>query len=1077
MLDIDSLNRVNDHWALIALGEEIERGQKIANTQIVKNAVGQQIIFSDQTSQQEHELLRRLAMAYEIVAIEGLDASLYSTSANDELRKQCAAGCWKAFEFLRLIQIPSNLYEKVFHVLHLSALAYCGDRWSDLRRWLYENKNLVITTGSDTSTWDRRLLLTLYECWLRLFRKIGWEDLNEISKIITQLRDEQKIYEADILNSNSESKDRIMALRLICLYHWAKATEILALFMLQGEPTDVRTQLDKHFESSFEAASVAKDSQLEVLIKWLHAASRQMVAGSIWTVARAVNSRVTRFVKNATNYQSLFELLPPQRIAIQEEGLLDPTATAVVVEMPTSGGKTLLAQFKILQALNQFDADNGWVAYVTPTRALTSQITRRLRKDFSSLGIKVEQLTGAVEIDAFEDDLLTGKSSDRLFDILVATPEKLQLVIRNKKVNRPLALVVMDEAHNIEDDSRGLRIELLLASIKRECKNANFLLLMPYVEKAETLARWLANDVSTGRTISLSTTPWKPNERIVGIYYTEPDDSIRAGWRLRYRTLVTSPKTICLDGDHYVGEVRPLNLPKSQVSQRLSLQTAAMAKVMSSRGTSIAMANNIGSVWKMAREITKSLPKLSPIPEEIVLVQKFIQTEVSSNFELINMLTHGVGVHHAGLSDEIRTCIEWLAEEGKLKVLCATSTIAQGINFPVSSVFLASRFVPQKFSSKEMPVRDFWNLAGRAGRMGQDSVGVVGLAAGDKPNDIISYVSKATGELVSQLVKMINNLEEAGRLNQLYKIIQEEQWEDFRCYVAHLWNEKNDLEHVIADTEQLLRNTFGYQVLRSTTDGERKARILLDATKDYAIKLSNNPSHAVLADMTGFSPEGVGRALSGLNQMENKLTVSEWTPESLFGKGNGLADLFGVMLRIPQLANSLEEIGGEGNEKRLLAEITYAWTNGYSIKEIASKFFEGDETSAITEACRAIYRNLVNTGTWGLSALSRMSGIDFDKLTEEQKRKINTIPAMVYHGVNSEEAVLMRMNSVPRSIALNLGKLFKERYKDGKVTYDINDAREYLKTLGNDDWEKVKPKESYLTGDEFKSIWNLLSGQ
>jgi len=143
----------------------------------------------------------------------------------------------------------------------------------------------------------------------------------------------------------------------------------------------------------------------------------------------------------------------------------DQAAAAVVIDMPTSGGKTLLAQFKMLQALNQFEADSGWVAYVAPTRALTAQITRRLRRDFSPLGINVEQLTGAVEIDSFEEDLLTGETGQKKFDVLVATPEKLQLVIRNKKVSRPLALAVMDEAHNIGDDSRGLRIELLLATI------------------------------------------------------------------------------------------------------------------------------------------------------------------------------------------------------------------------------------------------------------------------------------------------------------------------------------------------------------------------------------------------------------------------------------------------------------------------------------------------------------------------------------------------------------------------------------------------------------------------------------
>lgn len=92
--------------------------------------------------------------------------------------------------------------------------------------------------------------------------------------------------------------------------------------------------------------------------------------------------------------------------------------------------------------------------------------------------------------------------------------------------------MVIDEAHTIEDETRGLRIELLLASIKREYVSAHFLLLMPYVEKPEMLARWLAQDSNTGRTISLGTTPWKPNERIVGMYWSEPDDTLRGGGSL-----------------------------------------------------------------------------------------------------------------------------------------------------------------------------------------------------------------------------------------------------------------------------------------------------------------------------------------------------------------------------------------------------------------------------------------------------------------------------------------------------------------------------------------------------------------
>ena len=102
-----------------------------------------------------------------------------------------------------------------------------------------------------------------------------------------------------------------------------------------------------------------------------------------------------------------------------------------MIDLPTSGGKTLLAQFRILQALNQFDAENGWVAYVAPTRALCAQLTRGLRTDFEPIGLSVEQLTSAVEVDAFEEELLA--ETHQPFNILVATPEKLSLVIRNQE--------------------------------------------------------------------------------------------------------------------------------------------------------------------------------------------------------------------------------------------------------------------------------------------------------------------------------------------------------------------------------------------------------------------------------------------------------------------------------------------------------------------------------------------------------------------------------------------------------------------------------------------------------------------
>jgi len=1082
-----ALQNLQSHWALSAIPEADRiRAAEVVNQRLVRQAVGRQITFAFAEDEADDGMLDRVALAYEMAAIEGLDALSRPDGGDNGLRGQTAAASHHAFDIRRLAPIPENTEERIFHVLQLAAVAYCGDRWSDLRRWFTENKAAIAVPSVADAPWDRRLLYRLFECWVRLFRKDGWDDLDRIREIIAGLREDQRTHEKARLSNGSAVEDRAIALRLIGLYHWAKATEVLAEYMLQGQSRTVFGDLDKHFESGIKAATASGDARHEVILRWLQAAGRIMVTNSLWWGTRTVNSRVSAFVKALTKreHQAMFELLPPQRAALLEQGLLDQAKTAIVIDMPTSGGKTLLAQFRILQALNQFDADGGWVAYVAPTRALTSQITRRLRRDFEPIGLRVEQLSGAIEVDAFEEELLTDQ--EKPFDVLVATPEKLSLVIRNKSVPRPLALVVMDEAHNLETVARGLRIEFLLATIKRDCTQANFLLLMPYVESSETVARWLAQDVNAGKSISFSTTAWKPNERIVGLYRAVADDSERAGWRLDYETLTVTERAMKLRGTHRAGDCRPIAVPKSKVlasgqQTGFGLQTAAMASVMSARGTSIAVANNINTVWTMARHAAESIQKFDVVPDDVRLVQDFLKTEVSQSFELIKMLDHGVGVHHAGLSDEIRTLMEWIAESGHLRVLCATSTIAQGINFPVSSIFLASRFVPQGRQSVEMSPREFWNLAGRAGRIGHDSVGVVGLAEGKDRDAIIDFVRRNTGALASRLVALLDDLAAQGQLNNLDAVLWQDQWEDFRCYVAHLWAEKKNLDSVLAESEQLLRQTYGYTTLRNDPAQRDKADALLNATKSYARKLADMPGAAELADLTGFSPEGVQKAMSGMRNLEEQLRPDDWAPESLFGDAGRMADLFGVMLKVPQLKQQLEEIGGDGFDHSHLSNITRDWVNGVRLEDIAKTYFSQDnersETEAFTDTCKAIYRAIVNNGTWGVSALSHVSGMDFERMTEAERRRINSLPAMIYHGVRTEDAVLMRMNSAPRSVAEKIGSLYRDAFGGDDGRYSVGKARIFLKGMSAREWNRARPEQAPLSGAGYKRVWEILAGE
>ena len=592
-----ALEALNEHWAVAAIGtDELERAGDLVCQRLARRAVGRQISFSFEQNVDDEPFLERVALAFELAAIEGLDELSRPAGLNRELRDQAVAASFRAFDIRRLLPVRGNARSSV---LRTAAL-----RRRLLWRSMGGSQALVSRAGEALKApsvadaeWDRRLLYRLFECWVRLFRKEGWDDLDRIREIVAGLRNDQAIHEERRLRNGSQAVDRAIALRLAALYNWAKATETLAGYMLQGEPGDPFGTLDKHFEAGIGAAAASGDAQHEMVLRWLHATARIMVTNSLWWATRTVNSKTSDFVRSLTHreHQAMFELLPPQRAALLEQGLLDQAKTAIVVDMPTSGGKTLLAQFRILQALNQFRADQGWVVYVAPTRALSAQITRRLRTDFEPIGLRVEQLTAAVEVDAF-GGRAAGRYGDQPFDILVATPEKLSLVIRNRRVEAPSR--IGGDGRSAQPGigrPRACESSCLLATVKRDCPQANFLLLMPYVEGSESLARWLAQDIDAGNAISLGTVPWKPNERIVGLYRAVADDSARGGWRHRLRDADRNRKGYAAarnaprGGREADRRAEEPSADEGRAQKGLGLQTAAIGAVMSARGTSIAV--------------------------------------------------------------------------------------------------------------------------------------------------------------------------------------------------------------------------------------------------------------------------------------------------------------------------------------------------------------------------------------------------------------------------------------------------------------------------------------------------------
>lgn len=134
--------------------------------------------------------------------------------------------------------------------------------------------------------------------------------------------------------------------------------------------------------------------------------------------------------------------------------------------------------------------------------------------------------------------------------------------------------------------------------------------------------------------------------------------------------------------------------------------------------------------------------------EKKILVQETPGTLFTSPFgkDLQRYLRHGIGVHHAGLLPKYRILVERLAREAKLKIICGTDTLGVGINVPIRTVLFTQlcKFNGQK--STLLTVRDFQQIAGRAGRKGFDTSGTVVAQAPEHVADNLRAEQKAAGD-------------------------------------------------------------------------------------------------------------------------------------------------------------------------------------------------------------------------------------------------------------------------------------------------------------------------------------------
>ncbi|MGO4384108.1 DEAD/DEAH box helicase [Specibacter sp. RAF43] len=121
---------------------------------------------------------------------------------------------------------------------------------------------------------------------------------------------------------------------------------------------------------------------------------------------------------------------------------------------------------------------------------------------------------------------------------------------------------------------------------------------------------------------------------------------------------------------------------------------------------------------------------------------------------LNRLVRHGIGVHHAGMLPKYRRLVEQLAQAGLLKVICGTDTLGVGINVPIRTVLMTALSKYDGVRTRVLQVREFQQIAGRAGRAGYDTAGTVIVQAPEHVIENTKAMAKALAKFGDDAKKL-----------------------------------------------------------------------------------------------------------------------------------------------------------------------------------------------------------------------------------------------------------------------------------------------------------------------------------
>lgn len=416
------------------------------------------------------------------------------------------------------------------------------------------------------------------------------------------------------------------------------------------------------------------------------------------------------------NYGSLY---PPQELALSK-GVMN--GNNILVTTPTSSGKTLIGLMGMINILNK----RKKVVYLTPLKALAAEKFNEFKiiknlSCFKNRKINIAISTG--DYDSSGTELI-----DK--DIIILTNEKMDSILRHDSSwIFDVGLFIIDEIHLLTERERGPTLEIILTKIKLMPQKPQIIGISATISNSNEIADWLKCEPIQSK--------WRPTELIEGVY--------------NYGKVTMSNGTTF--------EIDNIGVADNSTGGILSL---AMNSITNDGGQSLVFAETRKRAVSLAKKTSDVLPKLldkaSKLSAQKIGVEILKQgDDTELNRTLSNIVTKGVGFHHAGLGLKSRQIVEDAFRKGTIKILFATPTLAAGVNLPARRVVITSifRYDYEYGGNVPLSVLQYKQLCGRAGRPAYDKYGEAIIIADSRTNPEDLYNHFVLGEpepIVSQLM-------------------------------------------------------------------------------------------------------------------------------------------------------------------------------------------------------------------------------------------------------------------------------------------------------------------------------------